>query len=217
MTTSGDTRRDSTFDDKKTVAYFEQRVREFGDDPKAVDWSGRGPQETRFAVIRSVGIESGDSVLDVGCGQGDLYQWLRREGLCVQYRGVDLTAAMLSLARAKCPGVDFEQCGVLDLEPNDESAAVDWVVSSGIFYLRSVSPYEFMRDAIRRMWRMAGKGVAFNTLVNWEEDSDDGGEFRAEPRWVLQMCRELTPYVVLRADYHLGDLTFYLYRRQHVP
>ncbi len=44
--------------------------------PNALYWSTKEMQELRFKVLADIGIQSGDSVLDVGCGFGDLLGYL---------------------------------------------------------------------------------------------------------------------------------------------
>ena len=39
--------------------------------PESLGWSNYSAQQERFRVIKEIGIESEDSVLDVGCGYGD--------------------------------------------------------------------------------------------------------------------------------------------------
>ena len=42
-------------------------------------------------VLAGIGIASGDSVLDVGCGFAELYSWLESHGLAVVYTGIDVS------------------------------------------------------------------------------------------------------------------------------
>jgi hypothetical protein len=118
---------------------------------------------------------------------------------------------MIGLAQKKVPDVRFIT-GSLNhtLLPVDR---VDWVVASGIFYLRRYKPYAFMRKTLISMFRVARLGIAFNTLVDWEATRNDS-EFRARPEKVVRLCRKLSPFFAMRADYHPGDITFYLYREQ---
>jgi hypothetical protein len=53
--------------------------------------------------------------------------------------------------------------------------------------------------------------LAFNSLSNWANDQE-ANEFYADPVQVLNFCRELTPWVVLRHDYHPRDFTVYMYK-----
>jgi len=62
---------------KRYKSYFSKRYEEFGDSVKTL-WGGEESQKQRFDVLLSIGDLNGKSVLDVGCGFGDLYGYLRQ-------------------------------------------------------------------------------------------------------------------------------------------
>src|SRR5262245_18456396 len=110
---------DWTRDDESTVAYFTRLVERHGTDPRALDWGSRESQRLRFAVLAGVGPLGGASVLDVGCGQGDLLDWLRESGIDAQYAGVDITPPMVEVARRRFPGASFEVRNLLERPPEE--------------------------------------------------------------------------------------------------
>src|SRR5690349_5346492 len=64
-------------------------------------WSSASSQRARFdSLIRSSRF-SGGSVVDYGCGTGDLYQFLSETGLRFSYIGLDVNPGMLAIARKK--------------------------------------------------------------------------------------------------------------------
>ena len=199
-------------DEKRITAYFDERARRFGDDPRALDWSNRAAQEARFRVLSEIGIETGHSVLDVGCGQGDFSLWLREKGLLVDYVGLDLSDRMIALARKKVPCAQFMIGAAHTAAPT--VGTFDWVVASGLFYLRRFEPYDYMRCTLTALFAIARLGLAFNTLTDWDGSESADGEFRAKPELIVALCRGLTPFFTLRADYHVGDSTFYLFNQR---
>jgi demethylmenaquinone methyltransferase/2-methoxy-6-polyprenyl-1,4-benzoquinol methylase len=75
---------------------------------------------SRAADLARVG--EGDRVLDVACGTGDLaIELASRVGLSGEVIGSDFSEGMLELARAKAPGLRFEQANALDLPYEDNS------------------------------------------------------------------------------------------------
>jgi hypothetical protein len=67
------------------------------------------------------------------------------------------------------------------------------------------------------MFALCRKGIAFNCLSTWGAADDGGSEYREDPLRCLAFCRTLSPYVVLRHDYHPGDFTLYLRRQAQRP
>jgi len=75
---------------------------------RARDWAEL--QEASFrpvyeAAFKAVGVGPGCAVLDVGCGAGLSLQVAREMGATVS--GLDASAALLEIARSRCPGADI--------------------------------------------------------------------------------------------------------------
>ena len=75
-------------DNRYTVEYFARKIAEHGVSSRALDWSGPESQRLRFSMLTEIGLRSGHSVLDVGCGEGDLLAWLREQSIAVDYTGL---------------------------------------------------------------------------------------------------------------------------------
>lgn len=196
-------------DDARNVALYTRLRGEHGDDVRALNWGSRGSQRRRFQVLAEVGDLDGASLLDVGCGLGDLKSWLAEAGHRVSYTGIDLTGAMVDGARERHPDGDFRLGNLLD-DAGIGPDSFDYVLSSGIFYFRQDRPQAFLEAMVARMAQVARLGVSFNTLSAWA-DRREGDEFQADPLATLDFCRRISRRVVLRHDYHPGDFTVYLY------
>lgn len=197
-------------DDAKTEAFFEGLVSKHGVDPRSVDWGSRESQGRRFDVLTSIAPLSGSRILDVGCGTGDLYAWLQNRNVEVTYTGLDITPGMVDTARKRFPEATFHRASVLEWTPS-ETQPYDYVLASGIFYLRSVEPVAFLRQAVTRMYALARKGIAFNSLSTWASTTE-ADEFHADPLEVAAFCRTLSPRLTLRHDYHPRDFAILLHR-----
>lgn len=200
-------------DNRHTIDVFSSSLLQHGHDFRALNWGSQKGQENRFRILCEIGIETADSVLDVGCGLGDLYGYLKKRGTKVDYSGLDITPDMIAAARDKFPEAQFREGSLLDATHLSDQS-FDYVIASGIFYLRRDKPFQHLERSVRRMFELCRKGVAFNCLSTWAEPADDGSdEYREDPVRCLEFCRTLSPWTVLRTDYHPGDFTLYL-RRQ---
>ena len=70
-----------------------------------------------------------------------------------------------------------------------------------------------MRELVERMFALASEAVAFTAISAWSAERDPE-EFYVDPGAALELGRSLTKAVVVRHDYHPGDLTVYLYKRE---
>jgi SAM-dependent methyltransferase len=196
--------------DCRVIEYYTGLFLRHGAGPRAVDWGTGESQATRFKVLCGVGPLQNTSVLDVGSGLGDLYGYLRSAGVNVQYTGYDITPALLEAARARFPEGRFIERNIVDLPERELAPTWDYVIASGIFYLRRLDPDAYLRDMVRRLSRLARLGMAFNTLSARAPEKSPA-EYYADPAMVVGTCLDLTPRVVLRHDYMPHDFTMYLY------
>jgi len=98
----------------------------------------------------TVGIKSGDEVVEIGCGLGRVGQQLAP--LCARWIGCDVSRHMLALARrrlATYPNVELHEISGFDLQPlADESA--DLVYCTVVFmHLEPWERYGYVLEAAR--------------------------------------------------------------------
>lgn len=88
---------------------------------------------TRFlrAAASMVQTANPRSVLEIGCGPGDLAQRLFPRQEAVTYTGIDIGADEIRSARVRCPAFDFRVGSAYDLPCPDRSA--DLVVACEVF------------------------------------------------------------------------------------
>jgi SAM-dependent methyltransferase len=68
-----------------------------------------------FKILNSY-ITKGSKVLDLGCGNGRFFGYLRQEGKLVDYTGVDFVPEFLTIAKAKYPHQDFVEQNITELD-----------------------------------------------------------------------------------------------------
>ncbi len=197
-------------DDKHNASIYASSASKHGFDVKTLGWGSRESQLRRFEVLAGIGDLQGKRILDVGCGLADFYEWLSERGTKVDYSGVDVTPEIVDMAREKFPKLQFYQGGILDFDVSS-LGSYDYVFASGIFTHRRSAPGQFLFSAVERMYSLATRGVAFNSLSTWG-DSSDPGEFNADPLETVASCRRISPRAVLRHDYMPHDFTVFLYR-----
>jgi SAM-dependent methyltransferase len=199
----------SESDDLANIRLFGSLVSRHGCSVEFLNWGSERSQHLRFEILAAIAPLAGMRILDVGCGLGDFYFWLKASGITVDYTGIDITPAMIESASKRIPDSRLSNHTIFEEAALGEK--YDYVFSSGIFYLRQHEPVMYLQDSVRTMFEIAGKGVAFNSLSTWIPKQDEG-EFYAEPWETLEFCRTLTPRVALRHDYHPGDFSIYLLR-----
>lgn len=197
--------------EKATVMHYHRhRIAEHrAGDVKALGWRGEHSQQARYAVLAQVGDIEGRSVLDAGCGHGDLKAYLDRHASHFEYIGIDQMPEFIEEAHRRYrhhPATAFYQSDFATAE----LPKVDYVFASGAMGYRCANPH-FHFELIARLYAAAHRALAFNML--------DAEHFPEHPLLVgrdkvtvLAFCRMLAPRVELVDGYLEDDFTIFMYR-----
>lgn len=194
--------------EKATVQSF-HRQRLGADTLHALAYRDAQSQRLRFEALAHWGDFSGLTVLDLGCGYGDLLPFLRGRFTGVTYLGVDFLREFVEAARARhgeAPGVQFLQADFL----TTGLPQVDVVVACGSLNYRSTNDLHPWQ-AIARMWAAARCGVAFNVLDATVFGADPVLAGQA-PGTVLDFCRRMDATAGLVTGYLPDDFTVLMHR-----
>ncbi|MDX8397741.1 MAG: class I SAM-dependent methyltransferase [Mariprofundaceae bacterium] len=182
-----------------------------GYSPNALFWSSRGIQKTRFKVLSEIGVHSGDSLLDVGCGFGDLFNWLGSHDLATDYTGLDLSQEILDKAIEVNPQLHLLHGELFDFDWPMQS--FDWVFLSGTLNWNLDDKGAYARRVITRMFELCRHGVAFNMLdIRKLNTTALGDLFAYDPDDILDFCQGLSDDCQLRSGYLDNDFTVYMKR-----
>jgi|ETNvirnome_6_100_1030635.scaffolds.fasta_scaffold58394_2 SAM-dependent methyltransferase len=141
-----------------------------------------------------------DSLLDVGCGRGDLYGFISELHKVPKfnYIGIDHDPKMLNLAKEKY-NIDIYN---LPFDATTEKA--DWVVACGIFTPRrcntETEDLEKLFDDVDKMYNLCNKVVSFNLLTPINTTIQEGF-FYVHPGLVMDMLIEKYHYVTVKHNY----------------
>jgi len=193
---------------KRIVDRHRDSLTRYGYHPYSLYWSSREIQEIRFEVLAGIGIGSGDSVLDVGCGFGDFREWFERQGGKLEYTGIDLSPDLLEQAKHRHAGGTFLCGDLFDMEFADQS--FDWVILSGALNEPLHDDGAYARRMIARMYALCRRGLAFNLLDARHLNAHDLQTH--QPEVVLEYCRALCPDCSLHDDYLKNDFTIHMRR-----
>jgi SAM-dependent methyltransferase len=199
-------------EERKILDFYAQRWEQYGYDTRSLGIGSRESQEIRFDVLSQIGDLRNASVLDVGCGFGDLRSFLERRGIPVRYTGLDLQPAFIEEARRRHPDDAFFCADIERFEPNSPP---DYVLISGTFNVKFREDQEdWVFGVLRRMFEISRRGVGINLLSTYY----DPGHFRndmfyCEPERALSRAHAITRWVALRHDYLPHDFTLYLHKK----
>ena len=178
-----------------------------------VDWASPQSQEKRFGVLADNVDLDGRSLLDVGCGLGDLWDYLRRRRVRVAYTGVDLLEPMADAARQRHPDQRFLPANIF-AENVFRPESFDVVFCSGIFSLDLGNNREFLAAALPRLLDLARECVVINLLHQRAAHGPRDAYFHFDPKEVLAMARPFPCEVRILDEYLPNDFTVICRKRR---
>ena len=191
--------------------YYDKNCRNFQDSPKASGWYSRHSQDLRFLAATLIEDLNDQNILDVGCGQADLLDYLKADNISVKYEGIDLSTEMLKKAKIKFPNEKFNRIDLFD--PKFQNT-YDYVFASGAFSLKLFNQYSYIKKAITKMFSLAKKGIAFNLLSSYAPELMKNKKvfFYYKPSKILNLCFSVSPHVTLYHNYLANDFTIHMYK-----
>ncbi len=192
--------------DRATVIHYHRhRIARFGlDAVESLGWASGVSQVSRFEAIAQAANFNHSSVLDLGCGTGELKAFLDARFSGVSYLGIDHMPEFVAQARVRYAG-DVHA----NFDLGDFSALlfprVDHVVASGSLNYRSASPH-YIFNAIAKMFVSAAQTLVFNVLdeAHFPQHPLLVGRNLAE---VVAFCEKLSPSVRVVRGYAVDDAT----------
>lgn len=196
-------------DKNNLIRIYNERLKKFGNTPRALGWGngGKKRQFLRFKILFEIGIQKNDSVLDVGCGFGDFYGFLRSNGWQGEYLGIDINNNILKVAKSRYPDIKV-LC--VDLLNYKRFKKFDFVIESGIFNekFEFSSNLDFIEKMLNKMFRISRKGIACNFLSTFV-DFEAPGSFHSDPAEIIRIAKKFTNKLILRMDYLKYEFTIY--------
>lgn len=191
--------------DRLIRRHYEPRISPHRPHHEVLDWASEQSQRARFEILCSLVDLKGKSLLDIGCGLGDLLTFIQERKIPVQYTGVDLLEKMVLAARHVHPAATFIQADLFTANPFSPQS-FDIVFCSGAFNLNLGNNSKFLPQAIDTMLRLSRLYVVFNLLHHRARGSETT-YFYYDPDHVRQEFQGRGYNVEIVDDYLHNDFT----------
>ena len=183
---------------------------------KASHWNSKESQEDNFNLLTQIApFEQSDRILDLGCGQGDLFGFMQRRGWRSIYEGIDVSPKMIERAWTKYPKGRFACIDFLDKKFNYK---YDWILASGPFNHKvEEDQYDYLKKCIEKMYSLAGKG--FGVILTSQHDpmqklNPTEYLFGYDPLKVMKICFDITYTVNMNHTALTWGLLVFMYNEQ---
>ena len=195
--------------------------------PEAVYWGqGKGTVEQhdmelrklnlRFEILTGIDDLTHKKVLDFGCGNALLKDFLDFNNVNCSYTGWDISEKMIDIAKIRHPEGNFKVVDVLNDDLSDFIDYYDFIMISGVFNgcwnVNGVGIHKiWVREVLSKLWTLCRGGISVNFLM--EDDDWDVGAYACKFDDIIPfVSEELSQSFVFRQDYNLLEFTVYIYR-----
>jgi hypothetical protein len=189
--------------------------------PEAVHGSDMKKFNLRFEILTEIADLKNKKVLDFGCGNALLMDFLEQNNINCDYYGWDISDKMIKIAKIRHPHGKFD---IVDLNSDDLSNFVnffDFIIISGVFNgIWDDKPESihknWVKETLSILWSLCKNGISVNFLteyVDWEEKG-------------LYYCRldDIIPFInknlsksfVIKHNYNLFEFTVYIFKESRV-
>jgi cyclopropane fatty-acyl-phospholipid synthase-like methyltransferase len=153
---------------------------------KSVLWDDPQTQYLRFyELVKNLDLnDHRKTVLDVGCGNGELYKFLNFVGCRGRYVGYDINEMLLDQARNRFQGIDVQS---RDIMIEDITQRFDYVVPSGLFNINVGQSSDWIKNFLEKMYALSNEVLVFN-MISTHVTYRDEGMFYMDPAEVLSFC-----------------------------
>lgn len=172
----------------RQIDIYNEVADKYGTSNKAVLWDDPQTQYLRFAeLVKCMDFnDSRKTLLDVGCGNGELYKFLNFLGYRGQYVGYDINEKLLAQARSRFAGIDVQS---KDIMSEVIERRFDYVVLSGLFNVNVGQSSAWVHDFLKKMYALCDGIMVFN-MISTHVTFRDEKMFYMNPAEVLSFCIE---------------------------
>jgi len=187
---------------------YDEAFEKYGPGPKALLWWDYRSMAIRFReLVREVPVE-GKSILDAGCGMGDLLPFLYAKSVDFRYLGIDKSEKFVEIAKRRYEGHQFK-AGDPFKHPE---GLFDVVLSSGVMNGNVDNWLAKRKKMIKALWDQTGEVLAFNMAGGLKPIRHDSLIAYADAQEVFDFCKTMSRRVILKADYLEKDFTIVMYK-----
>ena len=185
--------------------HYTELYQKFGKTPASLGWP-KGRQTLRFKVFSEIGELKNSSVLDVGCGFGDFFTFLKSKRKNIKYTGIDINPIFIDIAKSKHKNGSFF---VRDIEKEIFNNKFDWSFAIGT--TNTAGTYDYVERNLTEMLRISKKGVAMDFMSSYV-DFRRKQSSHFEPEKIFKIAKKLSRRVIIRHDYLPFEFCVYIYK-----
>lgn len=144
---------------------YNSKFNKYNLSPKSLGWGLKNQQITRFNYSTKYLNLNNSSILDIGCGFGDFYEYLIKNKVKLNsYTGIDINNNFIEICKKKFPNTSFEIKDMFSLGKKK----YDYIFAFGVFSLKfkGINNLKLIKDFVNKSEYNFKKGLVINYISN---------------------------------------------------
>jgi SAM-dependent methyltransferase len=197
-------------DKANVIDRYTEKYSQFGYSQKSVGWGEKGRQELRFSILSSLWNFKGVSVLDIGAGFGDFYNFIGKDYIS-EYQGFDIVPVLVEKGNQMYGNNKNFKLTLGNFMELPLDKKFDIVVISGLFNFKLANGdnYSFINDVITKAFASCNIGLAANFITDRVDRKDDI-VFNSSPEKIVEIALKHTKSFALRNDYMPFEFSIFM-------
>ena len=192
--------------------FYNDRYRVQGDSIGSVGWTSMESQHLRFdMLLRSIDVKD-KTILDVGCGLGDLILFLEKRGFEFSYIGIDISSGLIKASKKKYhkhANVQFFETDMLGFEVKKTN--IDIALLSGTLTYKMKDNLSYAKAVLTKMYQTANEVTVANFMSSYVDFINEKNHHYG-PEEMFTFAKGLTKKVNIFHDYPLYEFTIQIFK-----
>ncbi len=194
-------------DKHKLIDHYNELFSQFGYSHKTIGW-GKKRHFFRYEILLSNFDIKNRSLLDFGCGFGDLSDHLITKSLSVDYNGIDINEKLINEGIKQNPKRNISFSDPLSDGLNRN---YDYIISSGVHNTKISDNLSFIKKTFDLFNSHARKGFSMNFLSS-NCDYFEDNLYYSDPSEIIKLALSYSQKILIRHDYMPYEFTVIVHK-----
>ena len=198
----------------KMISTYKNQLKKFGPVPAALGCP-KGRQDIRFEALTKY-LNKGNSLLDYGCGFGDLFLFLKKKDLKITYNGCDVVKSFIEIAKEKYPKENFFQTEV----DKKLDKKYDHIIASGVFnflYTESKKKHEdLLKKSLTILFNSSKKTLSVDFLSEFVDFQDKDTYHQNVSKLIRFVSENLSRRFLINHSYMPYEFCIHIFKNDEI-
>lgn len=186
-------------DRAQLIDRYTARFIQHGVDARTLNVGDPEKYARQHAIHASIGPLDGTTILDIGCGLANFYEFIRQRHANVQYIGYDVVEPFIKANQERFTNAQFR---LFDISRDAIVDRFDYAIMCQVFNnkYKDADNVDVLRSALTKAFSAADRGVSVDMLSTYVSYRDEN-LFYYSPEEIFAFAKSLTRYVSLLHGY----------------